>query len=84
MKLDGSLTDLEMWSYWRDDRGYEHALKYQYPKLAEEDFFIKSCLIQIKAARQMIADRMAQLEADGPYDDYEFAEDLQEFWEDEE
>ena len=30
------------------------------------------------------AERRAQLEADGPYDDYEFAEDLQEFWEDEE
>lgn len=61
MKPDGSLTELEMWSYWRDDKGYEYALKYQYPKLAEEDFFIKNCLMQIKAARQMIDDRMAQL-----------------------
>lgn len=29
------------------------------------------------------AERKAQLEADGPYDDYEFEEEL-EYWEDEE
>lgn len=61
MKPDGSLTDLEMWSYWRDDKGYEYALEYQYPKIAQEDFIIKNCLMQIKTARQMIDDRMSQL-----------------------
>lgn len=61
MKPDGSLTDLEMWSYWRDDKGYEYALESQYPELVREDFIIKNCLMQIEAARIMIDARMAGL-----------------------
>ena len=61
MKPDGSLTDLEMLSYWRDEKGYEYALKSQYPDLYESDFILKNCLMQIKAARIMIDEHMQQL-----------------------
>ena len=61
MKPDGSLTDLEMWSYWRDKYDYEYALKDYYPDLYESDFILKNCLMQIKAARIMIDEHMQQL-----------------------
>jgi hypothetical protein len=61
MKPDGSLTDLEMWSYWRDKYDYEYALKSQYAELYESDFILKNCLMQIKAARIMIDEHMQQL-----------------------
>ena len=61
MKPDGSLTDLEMWSYWRDDKGYEYALKSQYADLLHEDFALKSCMCQIEMAKKMIDERMQQL-----------------------
>lgn len=60
MKPDGSLTQLEMWSYWRGKYGYEYALKDYYPDLYESDFILKNCLMQIKAARIMIDEHMQQ------------------------
>lgn len=61
MKPDGSLTELEMWSYWRDDNGYEDALTYQYRGLYESDFILRNCVFQIAMAKKMIDERMQQL-----------------------
>lgn len=61
MKPDGSLTDLEMWSYWRDDKGHTYALESQYADLLHEDFILKTCMFQIAMAKKMIDERMQQL-----------------------
>lgn len=61
MKPDGSLTDLEMWSYWRGEKGHTYALESQYADLLHEDFILQSCMFQIAAAKKMIDERMQQL-----------------------
>lgn len=61
MKPDGSLTDLEMWSYWREDKGHTYALESQYADLLHEDFILKNCMFQIAMAKKMIDERMQQL-----------------------
>lgn len=61
MKPDGSLTELEMWPYWRDDKGHTYALESQYADLLHEDFILKNCMFQISCAKKMIDERMQQL-----------------------
>lgn len=61
MKPVERLTDLNMWSYWRDEYGYEYALKDYYPDLYESDFILKNCLMQIKVAHMLIDEHMQQL-----------------------
>lgn len=61
MKPDGSLTDLEMWSYWRDSKGCEYALKDYYADLLRKDPILCQCLTQMIMAKDMIDKRMEQL-----------------------
>lgn len=61
MKPDGSLTDLEMWSYWRDKKGHEYALKDYYTDLLRNDHVLHQCLTQMIMAKDMIDKRMEEL-----------------------
>ena len=61
MKPDGSLTDLEMWSFWRDKKGYKYALEDQYPELLKDDKVLPWALATIRAAQGMIDERMQEL-----------------------
>lgn len=61
MKPDGSLTDLEMWSYWRDKKGREYALKDYYTDLLRNDPVLHQCLTQMIMAKDMIDKRMKEL-----------------------
>lgn len=61
MKPDGSLTDLEMWSYWRDKYGHEYALKDYYLEHLQKDPVLNQCLTQIIMAKDMIDKRMGEL-----------------------
>lgn len=61
MKPDGSLTDLEMWSYWRDKYGHEYALKDYYLEQLQKDPVLSQCLTQMIMAKDMIDKRMQQL-----------------------
>lgn len=61
MKPDGSLTDLEMWSFWRDKKGYEYALESQYSDLLKSDECLQTYLNHIEVAKHLINKRMAQL-----------------------
>ena len=54
MKPDGSLTDLEMWSYWRDAKGYRYALESQYPKILKKSTALQSFLETVQAMEKGI------------------------------
>lgn len=61
MKPDGSLTELEMWPYWRDKYGHEYALKDYYLEHLQKDPVLNQCLIQMIMAKDMIDKRMGEL-----------------------
>lgn len=61
MKPDGSLTHLEMWSYWRDTKGFEYALEGYYQETLAKDPLIRYHFLQTKIAKDMINKRMQEL-----------------------
>lgn len=56
-----------MWEYWRDKKGIEDALEYQYPEILEKNGYLRLCLHQIKVnelAIDMEMKRLAEVNKD--------------------
>ena len=50
-----------MWSYWRDKKGYEDALKGYYPETLANNDRLKFALLQIENGKAVIESIMAEL-----------------------
>jgi hypothetical protein len=55
-----SAQPYHMWSYWRDKKGYEDALRTYYPDDLENDAELRAALTQLTSAEALIDKLMDQ------------------------
>ena len=52
----------DMWTYWRDKRGYEDALKLDFPETLKNNLQLQTALYQIECNKKFIDTIMKDLE----------------------
>jgi len=58
------MSDLRMWSYWRDKNGHEDALTDYFPEVVAANPDLQQALYSIRAAKALIDQTMTRLEAE--------------------
>lgn len=55
------MTELHMWTYWRDKYGPAEALEEYFPELLKSDPILKAAHAQFIVGKQALESRMAEL-----------------------